>query len=330
MPMAERVEFCACGQEANMMAIRLARTFTGRKKVLRFEENFHGWGDELVARGLPGVVAPEVNIIPFNDLNKVEEELAKREYAILLTEGGGAHMNGQVPIDIDFVRALHDLTRKYGTVWVIDEVVTGFRDAPGGWQSLVGVKPDLTTLGKCVGGGLPVGAVVGRADIFDAFNPKVPAARCIRHTGTWNANPLLCSAGVAACKLYLKGEPQRKARELADYLRGRGNKVLKERSVSGRLYSRSIVILYLGPIDYEPSDDTMPPTKDLKQIMNPAMTEIKNELCLRLLQRGIATMGARMFIMSAAHTKEDIDRTVEAFGDSLNDMVTEGALQKSL
>jgi len=330
MPMAERVEFCACGQEANMMAIRLARAFTGRKKILRFEENFHGWGDELVARGSLGVVAPEVNIIPFNDLNKVEEELAKREYAILLTEGGGAHMAGQVPIDIDFVRALRDLTRKYGTVWLIDEVVTGFRDAPGGWQSIVGIKPDLTTLGKCIGGGLSVGAVVGRADIMDVLNPELPIEQRIRHTGTWNANPLTAAAGVAACKLYLEGEPQRKARELADYLRGKGNKVLKERSISGRLYSRSIVHLYLGPIDYEPSDDTMPPTKDFKQIMNPAMTAVKNELCLRLLQRGIATMGARMFIMSAAHTKEDIDRTVEAFGDSLSDMVAEGVLQKSL
>ncbi|GAI90073.1 unnamed protein product, partial [marine sediment metagenome] len=246
MPMAERVEFCACGQEANMMAIRLARAFTGRKKILRFEENFHGWGDELVARGSLGVVAPEVNIIPFNDLNKVEEELAKREYAILLTEGGGAHMAGQVPIDIDFVRALRDLTRKYGTVWLIDEVVTGFRDAPGGWQSIVGIKPDLTTLGKCIGGGLSVGAVVGRADIMDVLNPELPIEQRIRHTGTWNANPLTAAAGVAACKLYLEGEPQRKARELADYLRGKGNKVLKERSISGRLYSRSIVHLYLG------------------------------------------------------------------------------------
>jgi glutamate-1-semialdehyde 2,1-aminomutase len=328
MPMAERVEFCACGQEANMMAIRLARAFTGRKKILRFEENFHGWGDELVARGSLGVVAPEVNIIPFNDLNKVEEELAKRKYAILLTEGGGAHMAGQVPIDIDFVRALRDLTRKYGTVWVIDEVVTGFRDAPGGWQSLVGVKPDLTTLGKCVGGGLPVGAVVGRADIMELFNPKLPMEQRIRHTGTWNANPLLCAAGIAACKLYLNGEPQRKARELADYLRGKGNKVLKERNINGRLYSRSIVHLYLGPIDYEPSDDTMPPTKDFKQIMNPAMTAVKNEMCLHLLQRGVATMGTRMFIMSAAHTKEDIDRTVEAFGSSLDDM-TEELLKKA-
>ena len=327
MPMAERVEFCACGQEANMMGIRLSRVYTGRKKILRIKENYHGWGDELVGETLPGVVAPEVKTIPFNDLNKVEEELARREYAILMTEGGGAHMNGQVPIDIEYVRALPDLTKKYGTVWLLDEIVTGFRDAPGGWQSLVGVKPDLCTIGKCVSGGLPAGAVVGRSDIMDALNPKIPGERRVGHTGTWNANPLVCAAGVAACEMYLTGEPQRKARELADYLRGKGNIILKELNINGRLYSRSIVHLYLGPIDYEPSDETMPPTKDINKIINPAIVPVRTRLELHLLQRGIATMGGRFFVLSAAHTKEDIDQTIDAFSNSLDAMIAEGVLE---
>ncbi len=329
LPMAERVEFCSCGQEANIMAIRLGRTFTGRRKVLRFEENFHGWADELVHEGSAGVVANEVNIIPFNNLNRLEEELAKKEYAVLLTEGGGAHMDGQVPIDIDFVRALSDLAHKYGTIWALDEVVTGFRDAPGGWQSMVGVKPDLTTLGKCVGGGLHVGAVAGRADIMEALNPETPLERRVEHTGTWNANPLLSSAGVAACKLYQGGEPQKGARQRADYLREKGNKALKERSINGRLYSRTIVHFYLGPIDYEPSDDTMPPTRDIKKIMAPAAAAMRNRLCVHLLQRGIATMYGERFILSGAHTKEDIDQTIEAFGDSLDAMIAEGTLSRA-
>lgn len=330
MPMVERVAFFSCGQEANMMAIRLSRIFTGRKKVLRFQENFHGWADELAHEGSAGVVADEVNVIPFNDLNKVEEELAKKEYAVLLTEGGGAYMNGRVPIDLDFARALSDLTKKYGTVWVLDEVVTGFRDAPGGWQSVVDVKPDLTTLGKCVGGGLPVGAVVGRADIMEVFNPESPPERHIPHTGTWNASPLLCSAGIAACKLYQSGEPQKKARQLADNLRERGNKVLKERDISGRLYSRTVVHLYLGPIDYEPSDDTMPPTKDIKKIMDPTMEPVHTRLCLHLLQRGIAVFTKGFYILSAAHTMEDVDQTIDAFSDSLDAMLNEGTLSQAL
>ena len=329
LPMAERVEFCSCGQEANMMAIRLGRAFTGRRKVLRFEENYHGWADELAQRGCAGAVADQVNVIPFNNINKLEEELAKKEYAVFLTEGGGGHMDGQVPMDIDFVRALSDLAHKYGTVWVLDEVVTGFRDAPGGWQSIVGVRPDLTTLGKCVGGGLPVGAVAGRADIMEGLNPETTYERRIGHPGTWNANPLLSSAGIAACKLYQGGEPQREARQRADYLREKGNKVLKERNVNGRLYSRTIVHFYLGPIDYEPPDDTMPPTRDIKKIVAPMAAAMQSRLCLHLLHRGVATMDGEIFILSAAHTKEDIDQTIEAFSDSLDAMIAEGTLSQA-
>ena len=329
MPGTERVEFFSCGQEANMMALRLGRVFTGRKKLLRFEEHFHGWADELVYPGAPGIIADNVTIIPANELNKVEEELAKREYAVLMTEGGGGHMGGQVPLDDDFVRALPALAHKYGTVWVIDEVVTGFRDSPGGWQAMVGVTPDLTILGKAASGGLGVGIIAGQADIMDAFNPKTPRERRILHTGTWNGNPLTCAAGVAACKLYRSGEVQRNAAQLAAYLREKGNKALKERAINGRLFSRSIVHLYLGPIDYEPSDDTMPPTKDVRQIMNPAMVPIRTRLGLHLLQRGIATMSGRFFILSAAHTEDDIDQTIQAFGDSLDAMIAESTLSKA-
>ena len=329
MSIAERVEFCASGTEANLLAIRLARAFTGRKKVLRFEENFHGWASEAAPSGSAGIVTPEVNIIPMNNLNKVEDELSKKEYAILLTEGGGASMDGQVPIEINFVRALEDLTRKYGTIWAIDEVVTGFRDAPGGWQSTVGVTPDLTTLGKCVGGGLPCGAVVGRANIMEVLNQNNPPQSRVRHSGTFNANPLLCAAGIAACKLYLSGEPQKKAREMADYFRQKGNKLLKERSISGRLYGRTIVHFYLGSIEYEPADETLPPTKDFSKLMNRANSATMIRLTQHLLQRGVANFSQGFFVLSAAHTKKDIEQTMQVFGDSLDSMIAEGTMSRS-
>ncbi len=326
MPAMKRVEFFPCGQEANMMAIRLARAFTGRRKILRFLANFHGWGDELVIPTL-GAVTDEVKVIPMHDLNLVEEELAKKEYAILFIEGGGASMAGKIPWDADFVRALPNLTQRYGTVVLIDEVVTGFRDSPGGWQGTIGVTPDLTTLGKTIGGGLSVGALGGRADIMDMLKPKTPPQQSVTHPGTWNANPLTAAAGIAACKLYIGGEVQRRANQLGAYLRKRGNQALKERGINGRLYSRSIVHLYLGPIDYEPSDDTLPPTKDVDKLT--AGTPTKQRLCLHLLHRGVATMGGRFFILSAAHTEEDIAQTVKAFGDSLDAMIAEGTLNQS-
>jgi len=159
MPVMKRVEFFACGQEANMMGIRCARAFTGRKKIIRFVENFHGWADELLGPKPIGFVADQVKVLPMHDLEGLEAELATKEYAILFVEGGGAHMAGQVPWDTDFVRALPGLCQKYGTIFLIDEVVTGFREAPEGWQGTIGVTPDLTTLGKTIGGGLSVGAL---------------------------------------------------------------------------------------------------------------------------------------------------------------------------
>lgn len=326
MPAAERVEYCACGQEANLMGLRLARTFTKRKRILRFEENFHGWASEVAPENSAGVVSPEVTIIPMNDLNRVEKELATEEYAIIMTEAGGAHMAGQVPWNALFMDAISSLSKKYGTVWLMDEVVTGFRDARGGWQEIIGVKPDLTSLGKCVGGGIPVGLVIGRADIFEALNQKMTADQGIKHTGTWNANPVLCAAGVAACKLYLNGEPQRKANELGAYFREKGNEVLKALKISGHLYGRTIIHLYLGPFDNEPEDYTRPPTRDIKKMLDPKTAAARSRLCLHLLQRGVATMGGRFFILTAAHSKEDIDKTMGAFSDALNAMAGEGIL----
>jgi glutamate-1-semialdehyde 2,1-aminomutase len=325
MPVAERVEFCACGQEANLMAIRLARIFTGRSRILRFEDNFHGWIDEVAPEGSAGAVTPEVTVVPMNDLGRVEAELATGEYAIIITEGGGAHMAGQVPWDAGFIRALPALTKKHGTLWLIDEVVTGFRDSRGGWQEAMSVKPDLTSLAKCIGGGLPAGAVAGRADVFRAFDPASPPERQMKHSGTWNSNPLSSSAGVAACKLYLDGEPQKRANQLGARLRDRGNRVLKQRGISGHLYGRTIIHLYLGQFDGAPTELT-PPTIEVKKILDPALVPVRQQLCLHLLQRGVATMGGRFFVLSAAHTEEDVDQTIEALVASLEAMRADGAL----
>lgn len=333
MPVAERVEFCTCGQEANMMAIWLSRVFTGRKKVLRFDENFHGWGEELIRKDLPGVLAENVDVIPFNDVAAVEQALATEGYAILMTEGGGAHMAGQVPISEELLCALPDLTRKFGTVWLIDEVVTGFRDAPGGWQSLKGIKPDLTTVGKCVGGGLPVGAVLGRSDIMDALSPVAPLDKRISHSGTWNANAAVAAAGAAACKVYLDGAPQQAARTQGDYLRMLGNEAFKARGIKARLYGRTILHLYFGPIEFEPDDVSLAPTHDVKRISDPTFGPVRDRLVLHLLQRGVellTAIGSCYFVMASAHTRADVDKTMEALAASLDAMLAEGSIPDDL
>jgi len=324
LPMAERIEYTACGQEADMLAVRLARIFTGRRKILKFDDHYHGWNDELLVSGA-GVQAENTGIIP-HDLEALEKELATGEYAVLMMEGGGAHMGGMCPLRPEFAKAAGELARKYGTLWVIDEVVTGFRDSVSGWQGVHGLKPDLTTLGKCLAGGLPAGAVVGRADIMEMFNPASAGDKWLMHGGTWNANPLQCAAGIAACKLYLDGEPQRKANEIAADFRQKGNAMLKELGVNARLYGRSIVHLYLGEIEVEPENGHYPPLNDFTLILHQegAVRPVRTRLSMHLHQRGIATALGRMFIFSAVHTEEDVDRTLDALAASICAMRKEG------
>ncbi|MBW2624467.1 MAG: aminotransferase class III-fold pyridoxal phosphate-dependent enzyme [Deltaproteobacteria bacterium] len=324
LPSTERVEFFACGQEANLMAIRLSRIFTGRKKILRFIENFHGWADEVaLPPDAPGIVSREVKTIPY-DLEEVERELATDEYAILMTEGGGAHMSGQVPLDLKFVKQLPDLAHKHGTVWHMDEVVTGFRDAVGGFQALAGVTPDLTSLGKIVAGGLGAGALVGPADIMKPLGRSLPREQQVSHSGTWNANPLTAAAGIATLNFIKDGKPQAEGNRLASYLRQQGNQMFKDKGISGWLYGRSITHLYLGPIEFEPADEILPPTNDFNKIVGVDMTRLR--LNLHLLSRGVATLLARMFILSTAHTEEDVDKTVSALAEFFDAMRAEGSL----
>ena len=325
VPTAEGIEFFACGQEANMMGIRIARAFTGRIRILRFEENFHGWADELIAPGAAGAVNTEVKVISMHDLKVLEEELATEQYAVVLTEGGGARMGGQVPWEPDFIRAVGPMAKKYGSIWLLDEVVTGFRDGPAGWGGLMGLKPDLTSFGKSVAGGMPAGILTGRADIMGMLTPKVDEP-WIPHSGTWNAMPIVCAAGIAACKLLKDGSVQKQINEMGAYMRQTGNKALQECGYNWRLYGRSIIHIYFGPVDFEADGDGNPPTKDIKKMLTGS--EEKHKLGVYLLHHGIHTHQGRLFILSIAHTKEDIDKTVEALVRAIGDAMVDGAIGK--
>jgi glutamate-1-semialdehyde 2,1-aminomutase len=162
---------------------------------------------------------------------------------------------------------------------------------------------------------------------MDAFNPNRPMEQRIVHTGTWNANPLTAAAGIAACGLYQTGEHQKKAAEAAGYLREQANQVLKEKGIEGRFYGRNIIHLYLGPADFEPADGTLPPTKDIEKLMQRQNQPILDQLMLHLLQRGVTCLRSSLWIMSSAHTKEDIDRAIEALADSFDALVAEGTLK---
>src|SRR5262249_35598690 len=204
VPSAERVRFTASGTEATLMALRLARLFTGRPRVLKFAGHFHGWHDFLVHQadapfdgrptpGVPPEVARETVVVPPNDIGLVERTLRDDpSIGCVILEPTGGHF-GAVPVRGPFLRDLREVTQRLERLLVFDEVITGFRVAPGGAQGHYGVTPDLTTLAKVLAGGLPGGCVVGRADVLAGIEIR-PGKPKMKHPGTFNANPLSAAA----------------------------------------------------------------------------------------------------------------------------------------
>ncbi len=208
VPSVEKVRMVNSGTEATMSAIRLARGFTKRNKVLKFEGCYHGHVDHLLvaagsgalthgepdSAGVPKDFANHTITVPFNDPEKVTQvfEEVGEEIAAVILEPFPANAGLIFPQE-NFLQFLRTITKKYGTILIFDEVMTGFRVARGGVQELVGVTPDLTAMGKVIGGGLPVGAFGGRADIMDYLAPNGP----VYQAGTLSGNPLAMAAGLA-------------------------------------------------------------------------------------------------------------------------------------
>ncbi len=208
VPSIEKVRMVSSGTEATMSAIRLARGFTGREAILKFAGNYHGHGDSFLIQagsgaitlGLPnspGVTmgtARDTVIAEYNNLESVKAIFREKgnEIAAIIVEPVSGNM-GCVPPTAGFLQGLSDITKEYGALLIFDEVITGFRLAKGGAQEYYGITPDLTTLGKIIGGGLPVGAYGGRAEIMDMLAPIGP----VYQAGTLSGNPLAMSAGIA-------------------------------------------------------------------------------------------------------------------------------------
>ena len=208
MPSIELIRMVSSGTEATMSAIRLARGFTGRERIVKFEGCYHGHSDGLLVKagsgaltlgvpdsaGVPDRIAAATTTLPYNDAAALERCFSEigREVACVIVEPVAGNM-GCVPPLPGFLESLRELCTRHGALLVFDEVMTGFRVAAGGAQALYGVKPDLTTLGKIVGGGMPVGAFGGRRDIMEKLAPLGP----VYQAGTLSGNPVAMAAGLA-------------------------------------------------------------------------------------------------------------------------------------
>jgi glutamate-1-semialdehyde 2,1-aminomutase len=336
IPSAERVEFTSSGTEANMMAIRLARAFTGRNKIVRFRGQMGGWYDPLMVgesepwdkpatAGLIPEIAEYIVAIPVNDVRALEAALANRDSAMLMCEPMGA-FSGVTGIAPSFYQSMRDLTKKYGTLLHFDEVVSGFRYSPGGVQAAKRVIPDMTTLGKNITGGMPgAGAVVGRADIMDLLSFKDAQwnrTRRVPHHGTFNGNPLCAAAGIAALKMLATGKPQKRAAEMADLFRDGMEKGLKLRGINGCSYSDGTVAhLFFGNCDMRKGCDRVTCLNDAK--IRPQ--HLGQALYINWTLNGVQTANRAVdFHLSAVHTRKDIDKSVAAFEKSMDTMLSEG------
>ncbi len=303
-PSIEKVRFTNSGSEGTALAVRAARSFTGRNRILKFAGGYHGSADvfevELdgAAPGITAGVANDVLIAPFNDPTSTEQVISrhKDELACVIVEpvmfSGGAI----TPRD-DFLKFLRDVTQRNGVLLILDEVVT-WRLAVGGAQDYYGgVKPDLTSLGKTIGGGFPVGAFGGREDIMMQFSPLQDGF--MHHSGTYNGNPVTMAAGAATMK-------QLTAPVISD-LNTRGDRLrsrLQEAITSGGLHARVEGTGSLLNLHFTAEDLIRPiATRD---------NAVKHLLHLGLFQHGIYGSNRGLICVSTAHTDQELDHIVNS------------------
>ncbi|MCZ6867788.1 MAG: aminotransferase class III-fold pyridoxal phosphate-dependent enzyme [Chloroflexi bacterium] len=328
VPSVEKLRFHSSGTEATMMAMRLARAYTEKNKVIKFQDHFHGWHDYANAGsdggigGIPKATWESMIVLPPGDVSVVEETLARdKDVAALITEPTGAHM-GQYPLHVpDFLHQLREVTERYGVLLILDEVVTGFRLSSGGAQVRYGVKPDLTTMAKIVAGGLPGGVVGGKAEVIDMIahrgDPIWDSTRRVAHPGTFNANPLSAVAG-ATCLEVLAREPiNERADAIADRLRKGLNEVLAKMEVTGVAHGVSSLVLVAFGVESDPEEVWKIPHETLHTAAKPGAPQGFKRA---MLNAGVDIMGGRGFIVSAAHREQDVDKTLAAFERCLSSM----------
>lgn len=324
VPYLERVRLVNSGTEACMTAIRLARGFTNRKKIIKFDGCYHGHADALLvsagsgmltvgiatSAGVPRDVAADTLVVPYNDLDAVERVMTRygQEVAAIIVEPVACNM-GLVPPQVGFLEGLRRMTNDTGSLLIFDEVITGFRLGPTTYGVLHGITPDLTCLGKIIGGGMPLAALGGRAEIMERLAPLGP----VYQAGTLSGNPVAVTAGLSTLRLLLEQNPYPTIERLG--------KQLKE-GIAGRAVSRcshphcarlgGMFTMFFG-------NQPICNLADAKRCDTRAYARFFHAM----LERGIYLPPSQFEVcfISAAHTADDIARFLEAVDEALGDCV---------
>ena len=323
IPSMEKVRLVNSGTEATMSALRLARAYTGRKKIIKFDGCYHGHADSLLVKagsglatfgipaspGVPEELTAHTISLPFNDERAVSEAFEKHgsEIACVILEPVPANM-GVVPPKEGFLKFLREITEKYGALLIFDEVITGFRLGLGGAQEKFGIKPDLTCLGKIIGGGLPVGAYGGRADIMSLVAPEGP----VYQAGTLSGNPIAVSAGLATIRELMKPGAYERLEILSQMLEEGLKEILKELALPYQVVRcASMLTLFF----------TDKPVTNFSEAQA-CDTEKFARFWQGMVERGVYLPPSQFeaWFVSLAHSEREIEATLRAVRETLREM----------
>jgi len=324
VPSIEMVRFVNSGTEATMSAIRLARGYTGKKKIIKFDGCYHGHGDSLLVSagsgvatlgipgtpGIPEELAKLTIVLPYNDIDAVEKAFEKHgdDIACVIIEPVAGNM-GVIAPSKEYHQRLRKITKEYGALLIWDEVMTGFRLSLGGAQELYGIEPDLTTLGKVIGAGLPVGAYGGKAEIMKHIAPEGP----VYQAGTLSGNPLAMAAGLRQLEILKEKNPypelEEKGKKLED-----GINILIEKYGIKAITHRVGSMITVFFTDKE--------VKNFEDVKNCDL-EMFNKFFWSLIEKGvyIAPSQFEASFLSTAHSDEDINKTLNAIEDTFKKLV---------
>jgi glutamate-1-semialdehyde 2,1-aminomutase len=323
VPSVQKVRMCSSGTEATMSAIRLARGFTNREKIIKFEGCYHGHVDSLLVKsgsgaltfghpdsaGIPAAFTQHTIVLPFNDSEAVRAAFAANpgNIAGVIVEPVPGNAGLYLPRP-GYLEGLREITTANGSVLIFDEVMTGFRLAWGGAQQRYGIAPDLTCFGKIIGGGLPVGAFGGRAEIMDCLAPLGP----VYQAGTLSGNPLAMAAGIAALEALQNSKAYEKLEALGAQLETGMRQAAQAAKVAVQF--QRVGSMFCGYF-------TAKPVHNLADAMSSDRARFAKYF-QGMLERGIylAPSQFEAGFLSTAHTRGDIDRTVEAAGEVMRSL----------
>lgn len=323
VPCAEMVRMTNSGTESTMSAIRLARGYTKRDRIVKFAGCYHGHVDSLLVKagsgaltfgspdssGIPADFAKLTTVLPFNDIEALEScfKNCGGEIAAIIMEPFPANVGLIIP-DLNFLKKARELCSEYGALLIFDEVITGFRLSSGGAQKYTGITPDLCALGKIIGGGLPVGAFAGRREIMECLSPLGP----VYQAGTLSGNPLAMAAGCAALNLILELNPYGELREKANFVVSALKSAAVEKGVDLQVpQTESLFSIFFNESEVRNYDDAMR-----------SSTSLYARYFKYCLDRGVyvAPSAFEVSFMSLAHTKSHLERAVEVMTGAIKSL----------